>query len=93
MPLNPSTARKRQTQNLRRRIQNLTRYEPNSVSSDDDRQINGPDPALGIDQKHGFLGFGKGDTKHGRAVVNHAAEQSLLQEMGKYFSHTLRSRY
>lgn len=83
MPLHPSSARKRQTQDLKRRIQNLTRYEPNSLSSDDERDFNQAN-LKGSVKKQGFLGVSGNDSRHAQAVLAHATETSVLQETGKY---------
>lgn len=40
MPLYPSSEKKRQTQELKRRIQTLTSYEPESFSSDEEEESN-----------------------------------------------------
>lgn len=84
MPLNPSSGQKRQTQNLRHRIQNLTRYEPNSMTSDEERDVNTTIPISR--SKNGFLGI-KGDgTSHPPAILAHATEGSILQEQGNIFN-------
>ncbi|KAF5098304.1 hypothetical protein D0Z03_001244 [Geotrichum reessii] len=75
MPIRQSSARKRQTQGLRQRMRALTRYEPESASTDDD---NDSDRFLGITQP---LGQSHHSNQPSKTVIQHATEQSILKKI------------
>lgn len=84
MPLHFNPERTRRTQELRRSIQSLTRYEPNYLTSDDDKEVNAARSNVLLEKKHGFFEVGAASTKHAQTVLTQASHTSALQETGRY---------
>lgn len=78
MPLQSNATRERQTQALRQRIRNLTRYEPDSVTSEEGSDDNAQDASPRVQQ----LRFNIPDSTVKYPITG---ATSALHEQGMYF--------